>query len=273
MKKFPKRLGDEDWAAVERILALLDIGQLAGRKIDRLSGGQRQRVFLARAMVAEAELLFLDEPTSGLSSADSENVMDLLHDLTGRGELVITVIHQPSSDIFKGFDKVLILDMMGHLVFYGNPLDAIVHFKTLEVHINSLIAECPSCGTVNPESLFNILETRVVDEFGKHTDKRKVSPAEWALAYRKTASETLPHEETGAPWSSLSKPGWLRQTLIYLLRDLKSKIANRQYLLLTLLEGPVLGLILSYIIRYIADPSSDVYIFRENENIPIYIFI
>jgi len=44
-------------------------------------------------------------------------------------------------------------------------------------------------------------------------------------------------------------------------------------MILTLLEGPVLGLILSYIIRYIADPSSDVYIFRENENIPIYIFM
>jgi hypothetical protein len=57
------------------------------------------------------------------------------------------------------------------------------------------------------------------------------------------------------------------------LRDLKSKIANRQYLLLTLLEGPVLGLILSYIIRYIADPSSDIYLFRENENIPIFIFM
>jgi hypothetical protein len=43
--------------------------------------------------------------------------------------------------------------------------------------------------------------------------------------------------------------------------------------MLTLLEGPLLGLILSYIIRYIADPSSNVYIFRENENIPVYIFM
>ncbi|MEZ4999899.1 MAG: hypothetical protein R2727_04260 [Bacteroidales bacterium] len=41
--------------------------------------------------------------------------------------------------------------------------------------------------------------------------------------------------------------------------------------MLTLLEAPVLGLLLSYIIRYIADPSSNEYIFRENENIPIYV--
>jgi ABC-type multidrug transport system ATPase subunit len=238
-----------------------------------ISGGQRKRLNIALELIREPSVLFLDEPTSGLSSADSENVMDLLHELTGRGKLVITVIHQPSSDIFKGFDRVLILDLMGHLVFYGNPLDAVVHFKTLEAHINSGVAECPSCGTVNPETLFNILETRVVDEFGKYTEQRKVSPAEWAEAYRKTVPPEAPEEETGEPWSSLRKPGWLKQTIIYMLRDARSKTANRQYMLLTILEGPVLGLILSYIIRYIADPSSDVYVFRENENIPIYIFM
>ena len=238
-----------------------------------ISGGQRKRLNIALELIREPSVLFLDEPTSGLSSADSENVMDLLHELTGRGKLVITVIHQPSSDIFKGFDRVLILDLMGHLVYYGNPLDAIVHFKTHEAHINSGVAECPSCGTVNPETLFNILETRVVDEFGNYTEQRKVSPAEWAEAYRKTIPAEAPLEEKGEPWSSLRKPGWLRQTLIYMLRDARSKIANRQYMLLTILEGPALGLILSYIIRYIADPSSDVYVFRENENIPIYIFM
>jgi len=43
--------------------------------------------------------------------------MDLLHELTLRGKLVLTVVHQPSSEIFKGFDKVLVLDLEGHLSF------------------------------------------------------------------------------------------------------------------------------------------------------------
>ncbi|NLE35784.1 MAG: ATP-binding cassette domain-containing protein, partial [Bacteroidales bacterium] len=238
-----------------------------------ISGGQRKRLNIALELIREPSVLFLDEPTSGLSSADSENVLDLLHDLTGKGKLVITVIHQPSSGIFKSFDKVLVLDQKGHLVFYGNPLDSIVHFKTLEAHINSRIAECPACGTANPETLFNILETKVVDEYGRYTDRRKISPAEWAEAFRKSSPPCVIEEETQEPWSSLRKPGWLKQAMIYLSRDVKSKIANRQYLLLTLLEAPLLGLILSYIIRYIADPSSDTYIFRENENIPVYIFM
>jgi ABC-type multidrug transport system ATPase subunit/ABC-type multidrug transport system permease subunit len=238
-----------------------------------ISGGQRKRLNIALELIREPSVLFLDEPTSGLSSGDSENVMDLLHELTLRGKLVITVIHQPSSEIFKGFDNVLVLDLAGNLVFYGNPIESIVHFKTLEAQINSGIAECPTCGTVNPETLFNILETRVVDEYGRYTDKRKVSPAEWAEAFRKTSPGETVREEGTEPYSSLRRPSWPRQTFIFLSRDLRSKLANNQYLLLTLLEGPVLGLILSYIIRYIADPSSGKYIFRENENIPIFIFM
>jgi len=59
-----------------------------------ISGGQRKRLNIALELIREPSVLFLDEPTSGLSSADSENVMDLLHELTVRGKLVITVIHQ-----------------------------------------------------------------------------------------------------------------------------------------------------------------------------------
>jgi hypothetical protein len=56
--------------------------------------------------------------------------------------------------------KVLVLDLEGHLVFYGNPIESIVHFKTLDAQINSEVGECSECGNVNPETLFNILETK-----------------------------------------------------------------------------------------------------------------
>ncbi len=68
-------------------------------------------------------------------------------------------------------------------------------------------------------------------------------------------------------------PGWFKQFSNYLKRDVKSKINNLQYLLMTLLVSPLLALILAYIIRYIADPTSRTYVFRENENIPIFIFM
>ncbi len=238
-----------------------------------ISGGQRKRLNIALELIREPLVLFLDEPTSGLSSRDSENLMDLLRDLTLKGKLIFTVIHQPSSEIFKMFDKVVILDQGGYMAYFGNPVDSVIYFKTLDVQINSNQGECPSCGNVNPETIFNIIETQVVDEFGEYTEKRKVKPNEWANTYNSKHPFIQVPEIKEPPHKNLQRPGLLKQFQIYFSRDLKSKISNSQYVLLTLLEAPILGFVLSFIIRYIPDPDSDIYIFSENENIPIYIFM
>jgi len=238
-----------------------------------ISGGQRKRLNIALELIREPLVLFLDEPTSGLSSRDSENLMDLLRDLTLKGKLVFTVIHQPSSEIFKMFDKVIILDQGGCMAYFGNPVDSVIYFKTLDAQINSNLGECPQCGNVNPETIFNIIETQVVDEFGKYTEKRKVRPNEWSNTFASKHPFVKLPEIKEPPHKNLQRPGLLKQFLIYFSRDLKSKISNSQYVLLTLLEAPILGFILSFIIRYIPDPDSDIYIFSENENIPIYIFM
>lgn len=238
-----------------------------------ISGGQRKRLNIALELIREPLVLFLDEPTSGLSSRDSENLMDLLRDLSLKGKLVFTVIHQPSSEIFKMFDKVVLLDQDGCMAYFGNPVDSVIYFKTLDAQINSNQGECPSCGNVNPETIFNIIETQVVDEFGKYTEKRKVRPKEWANAYNSKYPFVQVPEIKEPPHKNLQRPTFLKQLQIYFFRDLKGKISNRQYILLTLLEAPLLGFVLSFIIRYIPDPDSDVYIFSENENLPIYIFM
>lgn len=238
-----------------------------------ISGGQRKRLNIALELIREPSVMFLDEPTSGLSSRDSENLMDLLRNLTLKGKLVFSVIHQPSSEIFKMFDKVIILDQGGCMAYFGNPVDSVIYFKTVDAQINSNQGECPSCGNVNPETIFNIIERQVVDEFGKYTEKRKVKPKEWASSFSSRHPFTRLPEIKEPPHKNLLRPGIMKQFLIYLQRDFKSKISNSQYVALTLMEAPILGFILSYIIRYIQDPDSDIYIFSENENIPIYIFM
>jgi ABC-type multidrug transport system ATPase subunit/uncharacterized tellurite resistance protein B-like protein len=238
-----------------------------------ISGGQRKKLNIALELIREPSVLFLDEPTSGLSSRDSETLMDLLRDLTLKGKLLFTSIHQPSSEIFKMFDKIIILDQEGCMAFYGNPVDAVIYFKTLDAQINSNQGECPSCGNVNTETIFNIIETHVVDEFGKYTDKRKVKPKEWANTFRLKHPVINVPEVKEPPHRNLQRPGQWKQFMIYFARDIKSKLANKQYIRLTLFEAPVLGFVLSFIIRYIPDPDSNIYIFSENENIPIYIFM
>lgn len=238
-----------------------------------ISGGQRKRLNIALELIREPSILFVDEPTSGLSSRDSENVMDLLRELTLKGKLIFVVIHQPSSDIYKMFDKMVILDTGGFMIYYGNPVEAVMYFKRVDAQINSEVGECPTCGNVNPELIFNIIEAHVVDEFGNYTDIRKVSPDKWEENY----SQNFNPEEVAVvrekPPKTLNIPNWFSQLKIYGTRDFLSKISNRQYVTLNLLEAPVLGFILSYLIRYIDDPNSNLYIFRVNENIHIFIFM
>jgi hypothetical protein len=171
------------------------------------------------------------------------------------------------------FDKVIILDQGGYMAYFGNPVESVIYFKTLDAQINSSLGECPSCGNVNPETIFNIIDIQVVDEFGRYTEKRRVKPSEWGNSFTNNHPFSPLPEIKDPPHKNLERPSLFRQFEIYLSRDFRSKIANKQYLLLTLLEAPVLGFILSFIIRYIPDPTADVYVFYENENIPIYIFM
>mgnify|MGYP001552146944 CR=1 FL=1 len=149
-----------------------------------ISGGQRKRVNIALELIREPSILFVDEPTSGLSSRDSENIMDLLKELALRGKLIFVVIHQPSSDIFKMFDKLLILDVGGYPIYYGNPVEAVVYFREATKLVDKQTGSCSECGNVNAEQIFNIIETKIVDEYGRQTQQRKITPETWTQIYK-----------------------------------------------------------------------------------------
>ena len=77
------------------------------------------------------------------------------------------------------FDNLLILDTGGYLIYNGNPVDSIMYFKSKVHQANWADSECHACGNVNPEQIFNIVESLVIDEYGKETRTRKISPEEW----------------------------------------------------------------------------------------------
>ena len=87
---WPSRVDRQRLAAV---LAELGIGDLARRHIRELSGGQQQRVFLARALIAEPDLLVLDEPTTGLDLRTAETILHLLAHLNQQGMTVLLSSH------------------------------------------------------------------------------------------------------------------------------------------------------------------------------------
>ena len=241
----------------------------------KISGGQRKRLNIALEMIRQPAILFLDEPTSGLSSRDSDNIMDLLKELSLKGKLVFVVIHQPSSDIFKMFDRLLILDQGGYLIYNGNPVDATLYFKSQTNQANRDACECPECGNVNPEQIFNIVETRVLDEQGQPTDTRRTSPAEWYATFAGTTISTIPEAERPdklPPTEHIKRPSRLNQFIVYATRNILTKANDLQYIVVCLFEAPLLALILSYIVRYY-NVSEGGYTFELNENVPIYLFV
>jgi ABC-type multidrug transport system ATPase subunit len=267
---------------VDELLADLGLYEPRNLKVGspldkKISGGQRKRLNIALELIREPSVLFVDEPTSGLSSRDSENIMDLLKELALKGKLVFVVIHQPSSDIFKMFDKLLILDRGGFPIYNGNPVDAVVYFKKMVNQANSDESECPTCGNVNPEQIFNIIEGKVVDEYGNLTRSRKVSPSEWNNFYKEyiEAKQDPVLPTTDNPESTFNIPNKIKQFFVFVTRDVRSKLTNTQYMLINMLEAPVLAFILAYLIKfYNTDVSNKKgYIFRENENMPAYLFM
>ena len=262
---------------VEKTLHNLGLSETRNLKVGSplektISGGQRKRLNIGLELLREPSVLFVDEPTSGLSSRDSENIMDLLKELSLKGKLIFVVIHQPSSDIFKMFDKLVILDTGGYQIYYGNPVEAVVYFKETINLINSDAGECLECGNVNPEQIFNIIETRVVNEYGNFTNERKVSPEHWNQFYSENIKIESIKTVTDPPHSTLNIPSKLKQLKLFAARDILSKLSNKQYLLINLLEAPILAFILSYIVRYYNTHNTvnAGYTFSHNLNIPAY---
>ena len=257
-------------------LGLYDTRDLkVGTPLDKkISGGQRKRLNIGLELLREPSVMFVDEPTSGLSSRDSENIMDLLKELSLKGKLVFVVIHQPSSDIFKMFDKLVILDVGGYQIFYGNPLEAAIHFKDAFHLVDSDQGACFNCGNVNVEQIFDIIETRIVNEFGKVTQDRKVTPAQWYGLFKEKYSVPKVEQATEKLVSTLKIPNRFTQFKIFSTRDFLSKLSNTQYLIINLLEAPLLAFVLAYIIRYYPKTDSiSHYTFGANVNIPAYIFM
>ena len=261
---------------VNRTLEALGLTEAKDLKVGNplqktISGGQRKRLNIGLELLREPSVLFVDEPTSGLSSRDSENIMDLLKELSLRGKMVFVVIHQPSSEIFKMFDKLLILDTGGHQIYYGNPVKAVTYFKNMVEMIDKDQSACIECGNVNPEQIFNIIEMKVVDEYGRFTNKRKYSPEQWHEQFVNNIEIESVEEEKAKPPKSLDLPNRLKQAKIFLQRDVLAKISNRQYVLINILEAPALALLLALITKY--SPEGADYTFYKNENIPVFFFM
>ena len=247
----------------------LQVGDILNKKV---SGGQRKRLNIGLELMREPVVLFIDEPTSGLSSFDSEKVMNLLRNQALSGKLVFAIIHQPSSDIFKMFDRLWLLDKGGYMIYDGDPVEALVYFKTETSQANAAESECPNCGNVETDNILHIVEVKVIDNSGFPGNERQVSPVEWYEKYRKKMMPSLQKSpsKTEIPPSNFKVPKRADQIRTFIKRNITRKFSDRQYMVINLMEAPLLAFILGYISKY---SENSLYSFAENKNYPVFLFM
>jgi len=242
-----------------------------------ISGGQRKRLNIALELIKEPIILLADEPTTGLSSTDSENVMQLLNDLSLQGKIVIINIHQPSSEIFKMLDRLLILDKGGYPIYVGNPLDSFSYLKDIATRIDASEIECPYCGNVQPDELLKVIEAKQVNEFGEYTNDRIILPEKWYEMFLANlqGNVNLGNTVREIPASRFKTPNRIKQFFTYSERNFFSKLADVQYSLFALFISPILAVILGFFTKYVSGSTGDLheYQFIDNVNLPAYIFM
>jgi iron complex transport system ATP-binding protein len=118
------RAGAADHRAAAAAAERLDLGGLAGRRLDALSGGERQRAVLARAIAQAAPVLLLDEPTAALDVGRQQEVLELVGELRAeRGLTVLAAMHDLTL-AGQYAERLALLDG-GRVVAHGPPAEVL----------------------------------------------------------------------------------------------------------------------------------------------------
>ncbi|KAL5069516.1 hypothetical protein RYX36_020403 [Vicia faba] len=136
-----------------------------------ISGGERKRMSIAQEMLVNPSLLLLDEPTSGLDSTTAQLIVSVLRGLARSGRTVVTTIHQPSSRLYRMFDKVVVLSD-GYPIYSGESGQVMDYLGS--------VGFVPGFNFVNPADFLLDLANGIVADV-KHNDEIEQHDQDQAL--------------------------------------------------------------------------------------------
>jgi ABC-type multidrug transport system ATPase subunit/pSer/pThr/pTyr-binding forkhead associated (FHA) protein/ABC-type transport system involved in cytochrome c biogenesis permease component len=213
-----------------------------------LSGGQRKRVNIAMELITDTPVLFLDEPTSGLSSYDAEGVVDLLKHLAGQGKTIITTIHQPSIDVYKKFDNLIMISRdrggCGALAYFGPAYPASIEF----FNDSGQGANPEPAKDLSPEMLLTGLAASNTatwaDRFQRSRYHKLFVEGRAGKAVADRQQSTASHRFNLTQWITL-----LRRNVILKMRD-------RAQLTITLLQAPLFAALIVLVFSGLKEPPN-----------------
>ncbi|CAD8048393.1 unnamed protein product [Paramecium sonneborni] len=160
---------EEKHQRVEALIRELGITKCADTRVGNtqirgVSGGERKRASIGVELLTNPSLIFLDEPTTGLDSSTALQVIDLLKRLAKNGRTIVSTIHQPSSEIFNNFDRLMLL-VRGNIIYQGDAEEAINYYGNMGF-------QCPNFS--NPSDYF----MKLMNEEGLLVEKIQVGESE-----------------------------------------------------------------------------------------------
>eukprot|EP01087_Luapelamoeba_hula_P004661 TRINITY_DN1458_c0_g1_i3.p1 TRINITY_DN1458_c0_g1~~TRINITY_DN1458_c0_g1_i3.p1 ORF type:complete len:729 (+),score=90.59 TRINITY_DN1458_c0_g1_i3:131-2317(+) len=253
------------------------IGTPASRGV---SGGQRKRVSIGVEMITEPSVLFLDEPTTGLDSSTSYTLTLTLQKLAHMGRNIVATIHQPSSDMFDHFDRIIFMSR-GHILYngpakdmvpyfskvgyvcprYTNPCEFVMSLASEDSHISS-----EEEGTDRLRKLVNAYRSHsglVEWDYGqpdepnhkilKEAGKARLKAAKLAEQDKGEADEELPTR-----FKPQKSSNWLVQFILLYIRQSILNIRNKTTTYVRLIQTIFLALLVGILYQGIGDDQSSI---------------
>lgn len=219
--RLPRSIKDEDLDLLtDRMLMELGLSKCAdtlvgGALLKGLSGGERKRTSVGVELVTRPALVFLDEPTSGLDSFNAVQLCQLLGMVAKAGSSVLFTIHQPSSEIFNAFDRLILLNS-GRVMFQGLVTDVPTFFSSRGF---------PSPPNYNPADwIMKVALTQSTEELEKvgffQEDIRDIGETSHSEHKSKDALGMTAHSSTLI--GAIPPPGLLTQIKVLFLREIKN---------------------------------------------------
>ncbi|GMR48288.1 hypothetical protein PMAYCL1PPCAC_18483, partial [Pristionchus mayeri] len=199
-----------------------------------ISGGELKRLAFATEILADPPVLFADEPTTGLDSHMAMIVTKRMECLSGdQGKTIVCTIHQPASEIFELFDRILFL-AGGRVAFFGTPPEAVSFFSKCGYGI---------ADHTNPADHY-IRQIAILPGYEEEC-KRKCTEicdkfAESALCKR--MDEEMEEFSQKRPLEQINKVGWCTLFLMLLLRYSKDNFRKKSVVFAKFLQKLFMGI-------------------------------